>query len=68
MNEQYVLFNHLESSEGTNKYENYKGKPRLVKPVRNQIEMMTFSIDQLIPSDHKARMEWLVSVSFFPSL
>lgn len=58
MEHQYALFNHPELTESKNKCENYKGKPRIVKPVRDQVEMMTFSIDQLIPSDHKARLVW----------
>lgn len=36
----------------------YGGRPRLVQPIRNQIEMTLVSLDQLIPEDHKVRLVW----------
>jgi transposase len=58
MNEQKTLFNLPDNPKSNNCEKIYKGKPRTVKPQRDQVEMMMFSIDQLIPSDHKARLVW----------
>ncbi len=58
MNEQMTLFSLPNAFKSNNCEKIYKGKPRTVKPQRGQIEMMMFSIDQLIPADHKARSVW----------
>jgi transposase len=34
------------------------GKPRLKIAIRNQVEIMTGSLDDLLPEDHKARSVW----------
>jgi transposase len=38
--------------------QNSIGKPRLKSPIRNQIEMVTKSLDDLLPKDHLARDVW----------
>lgn len=58
MNDQELLFKLPEYSKDKKIDKIYKGKPRIIGPVRDQVEMMTFAIDQLIPSDHKARLVW----------
>ncbi len=58
MNGQMSLFELAEHAENENMDKSYKGKPRILRPVREQMEMMTYSIDQLIPVDHKARLVW----------
>jgi transposase len=58
MNKQNTLFNLPDNPKNNNHEKIYKGKPRIIKPQRDQIEMMMFSIDQLIPTDHKARLVW----------
>lgn len=35
-----------------------RGKPRLEKPVREQVEMQMRSLDDLIPDDHPVRVIW----------
>lgn len=57
MKEQKTLFLVPNTSKINNEKE-YKGKPRTIKPQRDQVEMMMFSINQLIPDDHKARLVW----------
>jgi DNA-binding transcriptional regulator/RsmH inhibitor MraZ len=52
------IISHSNVPEIDNFEKKYKGKPRTIKPQRDQVEMMMFSIDQLIPSDHKARLVW----------
>src|SRR5436309_341618 len=58
MNEQKTLFLISDITKTDNHEKKHKGKPRTIKPQRNQVEMMMFSIDQLIPADHKARLVW----------
>jgi len=58
MNEQKSLFLIPDGPEIDNYEKKYKGKPRTIKPQRDQVEMMMFSIDQLIPASHKARLVW----------
>lgn len=58
MNEQKELFLIPDKPKVDNHEKKYKGKPRTIKPQRDQVEMMMFSIDQLIPVDHKARLVW----------
>lgn len=58
MNEQKNLFLLPDRPKIDNNEKKYKGKPRTIKPQRDQFEMMMFSIDQLIPADHKARLVW----------
>jgi transposase len=58
MNKQFTLFD-LPKHE-KNEADNQKtlGKPRLNVPVRNQVEMISASIDDYIPIDHPARNIW----------
>jgi transposase len=58
MKEQKTLFIISDYPKIDNYEKKYKGMPRTVKPQRDQVEMMMFSIDQLIPADHKARLVW----------
>ena len=58
MNKQKNLFPIPDRPKTDNNEKKYKGKPRTIKPQRDQVEMMVFSIDQLIPADHKARLVW----------
>ncbi len=36
----------------------YSGNARLVRPVRNQMQMSLVSLDELVPEDHKVRLVW----------
>lgn len=58
MNKQNTLFPLPDYPKNNNNEIKYKGMPRTVKPQRDQMEMMLFSIDQLIPNDHRARLVW----------
>lgn len=63
MNDNLTLFNlpecfENEISSKITDIDNYKGKPRLNIPVRNQIEFKNTSLDDLIPDDHKVRFIW----------
>lgn len=58
MNIQNTLFPIPECNKNDDETKNYKGKPKLNIPIRNQVEIMSFSIDDLIPLDHKARAVW----------
>jgi len=57
MSEQKTLFP-IPDSFKTDNEKKYKGIPRTIKPQRNQVEMMMFSLDQLIPAGHKVRPVW----------
>jgi len=57
MSEQKALFT-LPGGPKIDNEKKYKGMPRTIKPQRDQVEMMMFSIDQLIPAGHKARLVW----------
>lgn len=35
-----------------------RGKPRTVKPNRDQLELVPFDLDSLLPEDHRARVVW----------
>lgn len=58
MREQLVLFSIPEQSAEHNNDNSYKGKPRLNSPIRNQIEFVHASLDDLIPEDHQVRNIW----------
>ncbi len=38
--------------------ERWKGRLRLRRPVRDQVEFRTASLDQLLPPEHEARVVW----------
>lgn len=51
----FELPKHIES----NKLDNIShGKPRLKIAIRNQVEILTGSLDDLLPEDHKVRSVW----------
>ena len=58
MNEQLSLFSAPEYLKSEETAKKYSGKPRINFPVRNQIEMVTSCIDDLISDDHKVRFVW----------
>jgi transposase len=41
-----------------------RGKPRLLRANRQQIEMRLASLDELLPEDHRARLVWAAVESF----
>jgi len=53
-----TLFPLQESSENDKSKKEFHGKPRLKSPVRNQIEIITKSLDDLLPKDHIVRSIW----------
>jgi transposase len=58
MNQQLTLFNTPEHILDEEIKQKYQGKPRINVPVRNQVEIITSSIDDLISADHKVRFVW----------
>jgi transposase len=58
MNEQFLFIPTKEYSQEHISQKNYNGKPRLKIAIRNQIEMITKSLDELLPQDHLARDVW----------
>jgi transposase len=58
MNEQIRLFTVQEEAKSNFSEENACRKPRLKSAVRNQVEMIMKSLDQLLPKDHLARDVW----------
>lgn len=58
MKQQLDLFPVPEHSVEEESKTNYYGKPRLKSPIRNQVEMITKSLDDLLPADHLARDVW----------
>lgn len=58
MKEHLDFFPSLESTKSTDLQEYSSGKPRLNCAIRNQIEMKTGSLDDLLPKDHLARNVW----------
>jgi transposase len=58
MSEQLTLFSRPSPNENDNSSENCCGKPRLKRAVRNQVEMVTKSLDDLLPKEHLARDIW----------
>ena len=62
MNEQKTLFLISDITKTDNHEKKHKGKPRTIKPQRNQVEMMMFSIDQLIHQVAQYRKTFCISV------
>lgn len=58
MNHKETLFKLPEHIENNNKPEISIAKPRLKVAIRNQVEIMTKSIDECLPDDHKVRSVW----------
>jgi len=58
MNEQFLLFPIPECNKEPNKTDFPMGKPRVRSPVRNQIEFINSSLDDLITEDHQVRNIW----------
>lgn len=58
MNEQSLLFPLPECNNESNTTNSAVGKPRVRSPVRNQIEFVNLSLDDLIPEDHHVRNIW----------
>ena len=58
MSNQLTLFPDLKPFVDMNSTEKYFGTPRLKYAVRDQVEMMTKALDDLLPEDHLARDVW----------
>lgn len=58
MEQQLELFSIPELAVEDESKKNYHGKPRLKSPVRNQVEMIMRSLDELLPAEHLARDVW----------
>ena len=58
MTEQELLFSLNETSQNKEIREDYRGKPRLSSPIRNQVEMVMKTLDDLLPQEHLARDIW----------
>lgn len=58
MNEQPMLFQLPEYNNESNTVNSPAGKPRVRSPVRNQIEFVNSSLDDLISEDHQIRNIW----------
>lgn len=58
MNDKDTLFNIPQRIERNETTKSSTAKPRLKVPVRNQVEIMTKSLDECLPEDHKARSVW----------
>lgn len=58
MNEQIQLFTLPEPTRDQNQNNSFKGKARLKSPIRNQIEFINTSLEDLIPEDHQVRNIW----------
>ncbi len=58
MNEQLLLFSLPEYNKESNSTKPSVGKPRVRSPVRNQIEFVNLSLDDLISEDHQVRNIW----------
>lgn len=58
MDEQLLLFPLPECNRESNISNTPIGKPRVKSPVRNQIEFVNLSLDDLIPEDHQVRNIW----------
>lgn len=58
MSSQFTLFNAPDTTVSDNFAEIHNGKPRLKSPVRNQIEIVQKSLDDLLPKEHLARDVW----------
>lgn len=56
MSDQLYLFTIPEHTKDNKK--NISGKPRLNRPIRNQVEFINASLDDLLPDDHPARNIW----------
>jgi hypothetical protein len=55
---------HLENSTNNEELHQNSKSPRLVKAIRNQVEIRVGSIDEIIPRNHKARLVWAFVESF----
>jgi len=55
---QFTLFDLSSMTESDKSSEIYCGKPRLNRAVRNQVEMIMSSLDDLLPKDHLVRDIW----------
>ena len=58
MSHQLTLFNTPEHILNEEEKQKHQGKPRINFPIRNQVEMVTSCIDDLISADHKVRFVW----------
>lgn len=58
MGNKKLLFNTPRTCEKNETTQNYLGKPRLNSAVRNQIELVMKSLDELLPKDHLVRFVW----------
>jgi transposase len=58
MSSQIDVFNTPDAIVSGNSTENHSGKPRLKSPIRNQIEIVQKSLDDLLPKEHLARDVW----------
>lgn len=58
MDTQPTLFDTSKYNQSAEKAEYCKGKPRIKSPIRNVIEFKEFCLEDVIPTDHKARFVW----------
>lgn len=58
MNAQLTLFNTSEEHQKDISTKKFHSKPRLNSPVRNQLEFVSKSLDDLLPKEHLARDVW----------
>lgn len=58
MSDDFSLFDLSEYSQSPKIIEKTSGKARINVPFRNQVEYINFCLEDLIPSDHKARFVW----------
>lgn len=58
MNKEVPLFGHSEPNLNNNTAKEINSKPRINSPIRNQYEMTTSCLDDLISEDHKVRFVW----------
>jgi transposase len=58
MNNDPTLFNLSEYTVEPKIEQKTHGKPRVISPIRNQIEFVSSCLDDLIPDDHQARNIW----------
>src|SRR5262249_28025136 len=63
MSQQLTLFDLSSLSEKDKSSEKqYNTKPRLKRPIRNEVEITMLALDDLLPKDHLARDVWLYVV------
>jgi transposase len=58
MSDQFTLFDVPQASKNEKSPKNYYGKPRLNRAVRNQVEMVSKCLNDIIPKEHLARDVW----------